>query len=85
MSRHGLNADDEINLTDFLTIVSSERGIHKFYRDLATSWLEEIYKPSRRFKKITLEDLAIQTKVAPKKVSTLRSLNNEEADNIFAD
>lgn len=40
LSRNGLNADDEFNLTEFLTLVNSERGFHKFYRDLAMSWLE---------------------------------------------
>ena len=53
---------------------------------MAGSWLEEVYKPSRRFKKITLEDLAVQAKIAPKKqVTSLRSNvnNNEEGDNIF--
>lgn len=39
LSRNGLNADDEINLSEFLTIVNSERNFHKFYRDLASSWL----------------------------------------------
>ena len=39
LSRHGLNADDQFNLTEFLTIVNSERGFHKYYRDLASTWL----------------------------------------------
>lgn len=39
LSRHGLNADDEFNLTEFLTIVNSERTFHKYYRDLASTWL----------------------------------------------
>jgi hypothetical protein len=81
-----MNTDDEVNLSEFLTIVSAERSFHKFYRELAGSWLEEVYKPSRRFKKITIEDLAVQSKAAPKKqVTSLRSSanNNEEGDNIF--
>jgi chromodomain-helicase-DNA-binding protein 7 len=83
LSRNGLNADDEINLADILTIISAERSFHKFYRDLASSWLEEIYKPSRRFKKLTPDDLVIQARTVTKKAVNLRS-NNEEAD-IFAD
>ncbi len=75
LSRHGMNTDDEVNLSEFLTIISSERGFHKFYRDLAANWLEEIYKPSRRFKKITPEDLMIQAKSVPKKQAALRSNN----------
>ena len=50
----GFNADDEINLSEFLTIVNSERHFHKHYRDLASQWLEEICKPSRRFKKFNI-------------------------------
>ena len=82
LTRHGMNADDEFNLSEFLTLVSSERNFHKFYRDLATSWAEEIGKPSRRFKKITPEDVIIQSKSTIKKQTVTRS-NNE--DNIFAD
>ena len=86
LTRHGLNADDEFNLTEFLTIVNSERTFHKFYRDLASAWLEEICRPSRRFKKFTAEDLVIQTKAQPKKAVTLRSSNdNEVGGDIFAD
>lgn len=40
LSRHGMNTDDEVNLSEFLTIVNSERGFHKFYRDLSSAWLE---------------------------------------------
>jgi len=40
LSLTGFNADDEINLSEFLTIVNSERLIHKHYRDLASQWLE---------------------------------------------
>lgn len=83
LSRHGMNTDDEVNLSEFLTIVNSERGFHKFYRDLSSAWLEQLCKPSRRFKKITIQDLTIQAKNVPKKQTTLRSSNNEEADNIF--
>ena len=76
LSRNGLNADDQFNLTEFLTLVNSERSFHKYYRDLASSWLEEICKPSRRFKKLTPDDLIIQTiKVLPKKPTNLRSQN----------
>ena len=57
LSLTGFNADDEINLSEFLTIVNSERQFHKHYRDLASQWLEEICKPSRRFKKFNIEEL----------------------------
>ena len=82
LTRHGMNADDEFNLNEILTLVASQRNFHKFYRDLATSWLEEIAKPSRRFKKITHEDLIIQNKTAKKQ--TITRANNDQ-DNIFAD
>ena len=82
LTKHGLNTDDEINLIDFLTQVNSQRQFHKFYRDIARNWLEEIERPSRRFKKVTPEDLVIQGKGTVKKAVNLRS-NNE--DNIFAD
>ena len=85
LSRHGLNADDEFNLTEFLTIVNSERTFHKYYRDLASTWLEEIYRPSRRFKRFTPDDLIIQNKVMPKKAVSLRSNNPNENGDIFAD
>jgi hypothetical protein len=85
LSRHGLNADDEFNLTEFLTIVNSERAFHKYYRDLASTWLEEIYRPSRRFKRFTADDLIIQNKVLPKKAVSLRSNNANENAEIFAD
>ena len=57
LSLTGFNADDEINLNTFLTEVNSQRQFHRQYRDLASTCLEEICKPSRRFKKITAEDI----------------------------
>lgn len=39
LSLTGFNADDEINLSEFLTIVNSERQFNKHYRDLASQWL----------------------------------------------
>ena len=78
-----MNTDDEINLSEILTLISSERSFHKYYRDIALNWIQEIVKPSRRFKKITPEDLIISAKgVVAKKLTVTRS-NNE--DNIFAD
>jgi hypothetical protein len=52
---------------------------------MASTWLEEICKPSRRFKRFTAEDLVIQTKVQPKKAVNLRSSNANEDGDIFAD
>jgi hypothetical protein len=53
---------------------------------LASTWLEEICKPSRRFKRFTADDLVIQTnKVQPKKPVNLRSNNSNEDGDIFAD
>ena len=57
LSLTSFNAEDEINLSEFLTLVNSERQFSKHYRDKASSWLEEICKPSRRFKKWAKEDL----------------------------
>jgi chromodomain-helicase-DNA-binding protein 7 len=67
------NADYEINLSEFLTQVNSERQFHKHYRDLAMSWLEEICKPTRRFKKMTADDLEIDRRGAGKKTVTLHT------------
>ena len=82
LSLSGFNADDEVNLTQFLTIINSERQFNKHYRELASNWMEEICKPSRRFKKLTPEDLVIGKKTGMKKVN-LRSEGDD--DNIFVD
>lgn len=39
LSLTSFNADDEINLSEFLTLVNSERLFSKAYRDMASNWL----------------------------------------------
>ena len=65
-------------------MISSERQFHRFYRDLASSWLEEICKPSRRFKRMTPEDLEIPKKLNLKKTVPTRSQRNDDKADIFA-
>ena len=66
-------------------MVNSERQFHRHYRDLASSWLEEICKPSRRFKKMTAEELDIPKKSGVKKAVPTRSQRNDDKGDIFAD
>lgn len=78
LSLSAFNTDDEINLSEFLTLVNSERQFSKQYREKASSWLEEICKPSRRFKKTGLDDLEIRKPSGLKKTMPTRSGNPEE-------
>jgi hypothetical protein len=54
----GYNAQDESNLLKFFKAVQNERHFSKQYRQLANDFIEEIEKPSRRFR-VKLEDLYI--------------------------
>lgn len=56
----GYNADDEKNITDILNQIMNSK-FNKFYRNLATNWFYEISRPSRRFRKLTLQDLEVNT------------------------
>ena len=50
----GYNGEDEKNLIEILTKISSMKVFNKGIRDLANQWLNEVSRPNRRFKK-TLE------------------------------
>lgn len=84
LSLSGFNADDEINLNGFLSTVSAERQFNKHYRELADAWMEEIAKPSRRFKKMTVEDLEIDKKIQNKKHVITRS-EPKDGEDIYVD
>jgi hypothetical protein len=62
LSLSGYSADDEKNLNDLLTTISSSRVFSRSYRDMASNWLDDANKPSRRFRKITLQDFDITEK-----------------------
>lgn len=38
LSRNNLNTDDDVNLSELLTLINSDRNFNKFYRDLAIAW-----------------------------------------------
>jgi chromodomain-helicase-DNA-binding protein 7 len=53
LSLNGFNAEDENNITAILNLIAFRTEFSSFYRNMATNWLYELNKPSRRFKKIT--------------------------------
>lgn len=59
LSHQGYNADDERNIQDLLNQLNVSKHFSKKLRDMATNWLYEVNKPSRRFKKITAADLEL--------------------------
>ena len=61
----GFNADDENNITDILNQVAFKTEFHSNYRNIATNWIYEVNKPSRRYKKITDQDLDINQASKP--------------------
>lgn len=54
------SADDERNINDILNTIISTPKFHSKYQQLATNWLIECQRPTRRFKKMILEDLELQ-------------------------
>jgi chromodomain-helicase-DNA-binding protein 7 len=62
LSLSGYSADDEKNLNDVLTTISSSKVFNRPYRDMASTWLDDVNKPSRRFRKMTLQDFDISGK-----------------------
>jgi len=62
----GYSADDEANLDEILTKITTNKMIHKHYKDIAIQMATEIKKPSRRAKKITLSDLEIDSNIRNK-------------------
>lgn len=59
LSHQGYNADDERNIQDLLNQINVSKHFTKKLKDMATNWLYEVNKPSRRFKKITAADLEL--------------------------
>lgn len=55
----GYNADEETNIQEILNRILSIKNFHKYFKELATQWLYEIARPTRRFKKLSMIDLDI--------------------------
>ena len=55
----GYNADEESIILEILNKVYTSSLYHKNYKNIATQWLYEISRPSRRFKKLGLHDFEI--------------------------
>lgn len=65
LSREGYDADEENTLLDILNLIGFSRYFEKDYKNLANSWISELTKPSRRFRKITEADLIINAPSLP--------------------
>jgi len=63
----GYNADEETNIQEILNRILSLKNFQKYYRELATQWLYEIARPTRRFKKLTIGDLDIAGRLTDKR------------------
>ncbi|CAD8205649.1 unnamed protein product [Paramecium pentaurelia] len=61
LSREGYDADEENTILDILNLIEFSKFFEKDFKNLANSWIIELSKPSRRFKKITESDLMINT------------------------
>ena len=46
------SAEDEFNITEILNKITSTSEFNKQYKDYCFTWLDEIIKPSRRFKRL---------------------------------
>ena len=68
LSLQGFNAEDENNITAILNSIAFRPEFLGQYRTLAISWLDEVIKPSRRFKKITQQDLDLKQQVVVEQV-----------------
>ena len=55
----GYNADEETNIQEILNRILSIKSFQKYYKELATQWLYEIARPTRRFKKLSIVDLDV--------------------------
>lgn len=73
LSLSGYSAEDENNLNELLTLISTNKTFHRAYRDMASNWLDEVSKPSRRFKRMTLQDFDINGKPVATIGKTTRS------------
>jgi hypothetical protein len=59
LSHLGYNTDDENNIQSIINQITLSKFFPKKLKDMAYAWLDEIIKPSRRFKKITAADLEL--------------------------
>jgi hypothetical protein len=53
VSQQGFSTDDENNITDILNRVAFKEGFNPHFQGIATNWICEVNKSSRRFKPIT--------------------------------
>lgn len=51
--------DDENTINDILNMIGYSKIFDVGFKNLSNNWIYEISKPSRRFKKITEQDLEI--------------------------
>lgn len=65
LSREGYDADEENTLLDILNLIGFSKFFEKDYKNFANNWINELSKPSRRFKKITEADLIINAPTIP--------------------
>lgn len=84
MKIQGYSTEDESNLNELLTKMIDHPQVHSEYKDLALLMSSEIFKPSRRFKRIDLNALNLhsssrRSKVAAKQPDTL-GLGEEDGD-----
>lgn len=75
----GFNNEDQRQLIKFLEEVSGERKFLRKYRDIANNLLEEIEKPSRRFR-VKYEELLLNTNSAS---ATVQNNNPEKKNRII--
>lgn len=91
----GYNADEETNIQEILNRILALKFFHKNYKDLASKWLYEIARPTRRFKKLNMGDLDISVSkrnykawndnrlLDPNEKKEEEKGNDSEADQIF--
>lgn len=75
LSLQNYNADDEKNITDMLQQITMSK-FHKHYKAFAYNWMESLSRPTRRFKKLTMQDLDINNYTHT--TQTSRTLEGQE-------
>lgn len=80
LSREGYDADEENTLLDILNLIGFSKLFEKDYKNHANNWITELTKPSRRFKKITESDLALNIVIPITPVIEPPKTNNYEFD-----
>ncbi|KAL4510059.1 hypothetical protein ABPG72_010252 [Tetrahymena utriculariae] len=78
LSLIGYNADDEKNITDILNKISDSKDFHTKYKDLAMNFIYEVSRPSRRFRKVTLQDLDVTN---PENQKSKKNISNSSDEN----